>query len=510
MSPKLCPDLNLKWENDFMLLGIKFDSYLENMDVNFNEKISEMEDIVKNWRHRILTPLGRSCIAKTLLLSKVSHLAMVLPSLNKNQLKLIENLIFKFIWQKGSEKVARKDAVMDFTKGGLNFPDITISWKAFKMAWFRRILNSEAKWKLILTKVLNPLNIPTLEGVFDLGISDISKIVKKIKSKFWSETFSVIKPLMLELIYQHPEEIINCTIWGSDLFTRNQSLTNRRQFRGIPDNITFPSDILKNSNLGLEFLSLEECTSKFGPCNEDEYLSLRYLITTSMRKVGADINTINLTRPIRPTIFTLINLSEKGCNKWTKLLKPKYVSENTRNLEIKWNNRLGTMQSLDFWDRCYENTKNIFFNNKIKFFYYQVVRGCLKVNKVVSIFKPHVNPECTFCGTEIETILHLLWECELVKQFITDCRVAINSKIDNYVEEMSRMDFLFGYRDQKIYSTWNYYALHVKYFIWLTRCRESNLSVQGFLSWFLFEIKLDQAHNNEQLYFLDELVFSLS
>jgi nucleoside-specific outer membrane channel protein Tsx len=75
---------------------------------------------------------------------------------------------------------------------------------------------------------------------------------------------------------------------------------------------------------------------------------------------------------------------------------------------------------------------------------------------------------------------------------------------------MNRMDFLFGYKDQKIYSKWNYYALHVKYFIWLTRCLGNNLSVEGFFSWFLFEIKLDQGHNNEELYFLDELAFSLS
>ena len=60
----------------------------------------------------------------------MSHIAFVIPSLNKNKLRLIENEIYQFIW-KGSEKVKRKDAKQSESRSGLNFPDIISSWKSF-------------------------------------------------------------------------------------------------------------------------------------------------------------------------------------------------------------------------------------------------------------------------------------------------------------------------------------------------------------------------------------------
>jgi hypothetical protein len=103
----------------------------------------------------------------------------------------------------------------------------------------------------------------------------------------------------------------------------------------------------------------------------------------------------------------------------------------------------------------------------------------------------------------------LFWECPIIKQFIVDCRVAINSKID-FVTELDRIEYMFGIRDQEICSRLNYYVLHLKYFIWINRCNDTSVSVQGFISWFLFEMRLDQEHSFERLYFIDELIFCLS
>ena len=39
---------------------------------------------------------------------------------------------------------------------------------------------------------------------------------------------------------------------------------------------------------------------------------------------------------------------------------------------------------------------------------------------------------------------------------------------------------------QRIYT-----HLYVKYYIWVTRCRKVNLDINGFLSWFKFELKIN-------------------
>ena len=134
----LCRDLGLKYDQQFNLLGITFDGTLSNMEINFDKKILEIRTAIKKWKYRFLTPTGRACVAKTLLLSKMSHIAFVIPSLNKHKLKSIENEIYQFMW-KGSDKVKRKDAKQSEILGGLNVPDVISSWKSFKISWFRRL-----------------------------------------------------------------------------------------------------------------------------------------------------------------------------------------------------------------------------------------------------------------------------------------------------------------------------------------------------------------------------------
>ena len=86
----LCPELNLKWSQSFELLGISFSSNLENMEQNIWKKVEQIESIIKNWKYRFMSPIGRCVVAKSLLLSKVNHVAFAVPSIEKRYIKLIE------------------------------------------------------------------------------------------------------------------------------------------------------------------------------------------------------------------------------------------------------------------------------------------------------------------------------------------------------------------------------------------------------------------------------------
>ena len=194
---------------------------------------------------------------------------------------------------------------------------------------------------------------------------------------------------------------------------------------------------------------------------------------------------------------------------WLKLLKGKFVSNNTRKLECKWNDKLGNIQGISLWNNCYRNTEQIFFNNKIKWFYYQIVRGTLKTNNIISKFKRDVVPECTFCEREEENILHLFWNCTIVSDFIRECGNLINTKIEHLVPIFSRKEFIFGLKDQNICSVGNYYALHLKYFIWISRCKKNTLSVQGFINWWTYEMKLDLKFSHNSLFFIENAISGL-
>ena len=98
------------------------------MELNIAKKIDEIEKDMKKWEYRLLTPLGRACIVKTLLIPKITYISLTIPTIEKKIIKSLENKLYQFIW-KGRDKVAKADAKTRENRGGLNLPDLPSSWQ---------------------------------------------------------------------------------------------------------------------------------------------------------------------------------------------------------------------------------------------------------------------------------------------------------------------------------------------------------------------------------------------
>ena len=136
------------------------------------------------------------------------------------------------------------------------------------------------------------------------------------------------------------------------------------------------------------------------------------------------------------------------------------------------------------------NDKNIFFDNRLKWFQYQIIMGTLKTNRIISKFVPNISSMCSFCGVEIETISHLFYDCRIVRTFLVqmyDYFATIWRDIGNVP---AKKDLLFGNRNEMIFSTSNLLCLYVKYYIWKTRCSGKNLSFNSCLSWMRLELHI--------------------
>ena len=164
---KLCPDIPLDWDNKFRLLGVDFFNNLEGMECNFFQKMEEIKKVFNCWIYRTLTIYGKIVIVKTLALSKLSHLPLVLPDLNSAQLKQLENIIFNFLWGNKPDKVSRDHSKLSEKAGGLGVIDIKCFWQALKFSWIRRLLNTSAFWPKILCE-----EVKNIIGC-EVNISDI-------------------------------------------------------------------------------------------------------------------------------------------------------------------------------------------------------------------------------------------------------------------------------------------------------------------------------------------------
>ena len=156
------------------------------MDTNYTSKLKEIKNLFSNWINRKLSVYGKVVIVKSLALSKLSHLAIVLPNLQPAQVKTLENMIFNFIWDGKPDKVAREHAKLKETMGGLGLIDIKTFWTSLKVSWFRRALQTKAFWTNILDfEIQDALseNIKILD-VMNFGPKAITSVGKKLKNDF--------------------------------------------------------------------------------------------------------------------------------------------------------------------------------------------------------------------------------------------------------------------------------------------------------------------------------------
>ena len=115
------------------------------------------------------------------------------------------------------------------------------------------------------------------------------------------------------------------------------------------------------------------------------------------------------------------------------------------------------------------NFDKIKWDNKLRFFQFNITRASLKTNYVVHYIKPHVQPYCAYCGIEQEKIQHLFFQCHLVQglwqeiaDFFLQCNIHIPLNIKNV---------LFGFHSAAPDSIENYVMLTVKYYIWANKFR---------------------------------------
>ena len=101
--------LKLDWsQEDFTILGIKFSCNLDTIiDLNFKEKLKEIQRELKQWSKRILTPLGRITILKSLLIAKLNHLFIALPNPSEEMISKLNKMFYNFIWQSSVDKIKR-------------------------------------------------------------------------------------------------------------------------------------------------------------------------------------------------------------------------------------------------------------------------------------------------------------------------------------------------------------------------------------------------------------------
>ena len=94
-SDTMCVKWGLEWGSTrFTLLGLHFPVNVDEIEkLNYTPKLKEIENTLQIWSKQILTPIGKITIIKSLIISKLNHVFLTIPS-PKEKENIINLLVF--------------------------------------------------------------------------------------------------------------------------------------------------------------------------------------------------------------------------------------------------------------------------------------------------------------------------------------------------------------------------------------------------------------------------------
>jgi len=143
---------------------------------------------------------------------------------------------------------------------------------------------------------------------------------------------------------------------------------------------------------------------------------------------------------------------------------------------------MGTNFEREEWRQVYETAFNCTIETKLRSFQYQVLNRSLVTNKHLYQWNMSISERCSFCNQDVETIEHLLFQCEKVKQFWKEYSDIFHPHLDLNVIVANQKSVILGATCTQNRNLVNHLILLCKKYVYNTRCKNTQLSVEGVLA----------------------------
>ena len=459
------PHLNMCWNPPkFKILGLWFTNDTCNIaELNLDDKFQEVKKLFNIWLMRSSTPVGRSVVLKSLILSKLIYLWIMLPNPPDDIIKELQQKCFSFVWDGKRDKIKRTRTVHCLKNGGLNIPEIGTYIKALKLTWLKRFKNdSNAKWKIIL-QATNP-------EIEHMDIYGSKLLNPRSANPFWTNVFQAYHNL-----YDCTELDIAEDVLIEPLFLNPKLKINGNVFNFIPwsnKQITSIKDLIKEDG---SFLTIQEFNTKYNiNVRALEYLGCVSSIKAYLKKRKIQLSSnrsqlypktqsMFIAAPKGATVFYELLLGEiemsNACQNWEKILE----------------------KDVD-WTKIFEKNSKI-KEIKLRWFQWKICYRILVTNSVLLSMKVTTNNLCNFCQTEKDTIFHYMWKCEHTQTFWVDFERTMKNECLNCDRlTMNPTLVLFGFDGTtKTDSGFDFILLHAKFYVYKCRLNKTKPTMQMFI-----------------------------
>ena len=462
----LCKHYNLFWVGDkiFSYLGVILCTHLD-IIVNINY-VTTMQAITKqihHWSKRFLTVLGRIVVVKSLLLPKLNHLVLSLPTPGNEIVKEINSPFYNFVWGGKIDRISRNQMALPVTKGGASMIQFEPFEKALKITWIRRLLKHN-----INSKVFNLFKVNTPICNFDYSSGTYwNSVIKECKNAFWKSVFSAWKDFTVLLKPPKNEDVLSSSIWHNEMIkVGHRCILYKEWFR---HGILYVNDLLTSEG---EFLSADEIYKKY-----DVRINFLHLhgIKKAIRNSYSDFldQTYNsLALPFQGFNVKTVLMDPKGCKRFYNILltnnKVKYKCIN------KWNLLLPSFFSEVDWHKVCSYNWKCTSEVKLRWFQFRLLNRILGTNTLMVKIGKTNNPLCTFCGLADESLFHLFWECSFTQKVWRDFQNWVKTKLNINIT-LSKELVLFGNYVYKDY-VFNNILLVLKFCVYKSKVKNEKPS----------------------------------
>ena len=455
----LCPEFNLSWDNNvFTLLGVKFSTNLREMvDVNYETKIEEIKNLFASWSKRIITPIGKIVVIKTLALAKLNHLILGIPNPSQEKINALQKIFYKFLWNNANDKVKRNIIIQDYYNGGLNMIDLKLFMDSLKATWFRRVLGMNNKFSKLVE-----FTCPGVKNIYKYGNDYIKTILNNNINPFWKDALNSYRIISHNIPVSTGNQCHSVNIWyNPDIKVGGSSVCYNRWLAG---GVIFIGDLFNEDG---DFYSYRQFNNIYSiRTNFLEYNGLISATRNFLRKKEIQNIPPKTFGPVMPLTLELICKDIKGCRRIYKQLLS--TSETPTSLQ-KWIDDLANDAQILPTESIYDIPFKITKDPKLLWFQYRINHRILGTNYLLKKMNIVADDTCTFCNNAPETVKHLFWNCIVTRNFFNELFTHIQNKCNLHLSEWGVKEILFG--NKKIDKVQNLLLLQAKHFLYFNKMK---------------------------------------